>query len=257
MRAARREVRRVGALRFLDVAAFRAYARLTLSAGDASWKAEALARLRAAYPAALDAVPTLVVSNPNAPEAQAFLEQVRPDIAIARCKVILKREIYEIARAGTFVLHPGICPEYRNAHGCFWALANRDLDRVGVTLLKVDRGVDTGPIYLQAGYDFDEVRESHVVIQYRVVFENLEAIGRTLIALARGEHVAPVPTAGRTSAVWGQPRLTDYLRWKRAARQQSARRDGSPRQAVKTCPTGTESPSVGWGCTPRRDEAAN
>ena len=41
VRAARREVRRVGALRFLDVAAFRAYARLTLSAGDASWKAEA------------------------------------------------------------------------------------------------------------------------------------------------------------------------------------------------------------------------
>jgi methionyl-tRNA formyltransferase len=219
LRAARREIRRVGALRFLDVAAFRLYARLTQSAGDAAWKAQELARLRAAYPADLDAVPTRVVSNPNAPEAKAFLQQLRPDIAIARCKVILKREIYEIPRAGTFVLHPGICPEYRNAHGCFWALANRDLARVGMTLLRVDPGIDTGPIYLQAGCDVDEVRETHTVIQYRVVTENLNAIGRTLVTLARGERVPAVPTAGRTSAVWGQPRLTDYLRWKRAARR--------------------------------------
>ena len=218
LRAARREIRRVGVLRFLDVAAFRAFARLTQSARDAAWKAQELARLRAAYPADLDAVPTLVVSNPNSPEAKAFLQRLAPDIAVARCKVILEREVYEIPRAGTFVLHPGICPEYRNAHGCFWALANRDLERVGMTLLRVDRGIDTGPVYLQAGYDYDEVRESHTVIQYRVVTENLDAVGRTLTALARGAHVPPVPTVGRTSAVWGQPRLTDYLRWKRAAR---------------------------------------
>ena len=71
--------------------------------------------------------------------------------------MILKRTIFEIPRAGTFVLHPGICPEYRNAHGCFWALANRDLDRVGMTLLRVDAGIDTGPVYLHGTCDFDEV----------------------------------------------------------------------------------------------------
>jgi methionyl-tRNA formyltransferase len=221
-RAARREMRRVGPLRFLDVAAFRVYARLALSSRDAAWKAEQLGRLKAAYPAALAEIPRVVVSSPNGPEARAFLERLSPDIAIARCKVILSREIYEIPRAGTFVLHPGICPEYRNAHGCFWALANRDVDRVGMTLLKVDPGIDTGPIYLQAGCAFNEVDESHVVIQYRAVFDNLDAIGNTLRALCRGEAIQPVPTAGRTSATWGQPRLSDYVRWKRAARRASA-----------------------------------
>ena len=110
------------------------------------------------YPAALDAVPRLVVSTPNSREARVFLAALQPDLAIARCKVILKPEIFEQPRVGTFVLHPGICPEYRNAHGCFWALANRDLDRVGMTLLRVDTGIDTGPIYLQASYDLDEVQ---------------------------------------------------------------------------------------------------
>jgi hypothetical protein len=218
-RAARREIRRVGILRFLDVVAFRAYARVVLARGDAAWKEREIERLRARYPATLRSVPRVVVSTPNSPEARQFLADLRPDLAIARCKVILEPEIFEQPRVGTFVLHPGICPEYRNAHGCFWALANRDMHRVGMTLLRVDRGVDTGPIYLQASYDLDEVRESHIVIQYRAVLENLDAIGRTLVALCRGEAVTPVSTTGRRSATWGQPRLTDYLRWKWIARR--------------------------------------
>jgi hypothetical protein len=216
-RAALREIRRVGALRFLDVVAFRLYARLFLSAADEAWKRAQVERLRALYPADLDGVPRLVVSSPNSAAARDFIAGLRPDLAIARCKVILKREIFELPRAGTFVLHPGICPEYRNAHGCFWALANRDLDRVGMTLLRVDAGIDTGPVYLHGTCEYDEVADSHVVIQYRAVVDNLDAIGRTLTAIGRGEFVAPVPTAGRRSAEWGQPQLTKYWRWKRAA----------------------------------------
>jgi methionyl-tRNA formyltransferase len=222
-RAARREIKRVGWLRFLDVVAFRAFARLGLARRDAAWKASELQRLRQRYPADLEAVPRIVVSSPNSEESRAFLERLRPDLAIARCKIILKRAIFEVPRVGTFVLHPGICPEYRNAHGCFWALANRDLDRVGMTLLRVDPGVDTGPIFLHGTYDFDEVEESHTVIQYRTVLENLGAIGHTLRSLCRGEHVAPVQTDGRTSATWGQPHLTAYLRWKWIARRSRVR----------------------------------
>jgi hypothetical protein len=218
-RAARREVRRVGWLRFVDVIAFRAFARLRLARRDAAWKESELQRLRQRYPADLESVPRIVVSSPNSDESRTFIERLRPDIAIARCKVILKRAIFEVPRAGTFVMHPGICPEYRNAHGCFWALARRDLHRVGMTLLRVDPGVDTGPVFLHGTYDFDEVAESHSVIQYRAVFENLDAIGAVLTSICRGEHVEPVNTDGRESAVWGQPRLTTYLRWKWNARR--------------------------------------
>jgi formyl transferase-like protein len=218
-RASRREIRRVGWLRFVDVVAFRAFARLRLARRDGAWKDSELQRLRQRYPADLESVPRIVVSSPNSDESRTFIERLRPDIAIARCKVILKRAIFEVPRAGTFVMHPGICPEYRNAHGCFWALARRDLHRVGMTLLRVDPGVDTGPVFLHGTYDFDEVAESHSVIQYRAVFENLDAIGAVLRSICRGEHVEPVKTDGRESAVWGQPQLTAYLRWKWNARR--------------------------------------
>lgn len=217
-RTARRELRRVGIRRFLDVLAFRAFYRARLRRADATWIQDEVKRLRSVYPARLAGVPVLEALTPNTPEVRRFLESARPDLVIARCKFILKPEIFTIPATGTFVLHPGICPEYRNAHGCFWALANRDLERVGMTLLRVDAGVDTGPVYLHASYKFDEVRESHMVIQYRVVLENLEAIAATLMAAWRNE-ARPLSTAGRRSAVWGQPWLTAYRRWKRAARQ--------------------------------------
>ena len=156
----------------------------------------------------------MTVSSPNSAEARTFLRERQPDLAIARCKVLLDRETYEIPRAGTFVLHPGICPEYRNAHGCFWALANGDAGRVGMTLLRIDDGIDTGPVYLHGTCDYDERSDSHIVIQQRAVVDNLDAIARTLTALASGEDVRPIDTTGRRSAVWGQPRLTAYLRWK-------------------------------------------
>lgn len=216
--AAKREFRRSGWLGFLDVLAYRIFARVRLHAGDERWKDRQVGILKSRYPTALQDIPRVVVTNPNSDLVCDFLEFLRPDIVIARCKFILKPEIFGLARVGAFALHPGVCPEYRNAHGCFWALVNRDVDRVGMTLLKIDHGIDTGPVYLQAGYPFDEVAESHNVIQYRVVVENLDRIAAVLIDLFNGVQVEPMPTEGRKSAVWGQPRLSDYLRWKRAAR---------------------------------------
>ena len=128
-RAVRREMRRVGPWGLIDVVAFRALARVVHGrrdrelGGGRSWIgcASGIRPTSARYR-------QLTVSSPNSVEARAFVERVQPDLAIARCKVLLDRGRSTRSRErGTFVLHPGICPEYRNAHGCFWALANRDL----------------------------------------------------------------------------------------------------------------------------------
>ena len=217
--SARRERRRSGWLGLLDVLAFRAYYAATIRRSDTRWVTQTVEALEARYPADLSGVPRLFVATPNDEAVRAFLSRLQPDLVIARCKMLLRPEVFQIARQGTFVLHPGICPEYRNAHGCFWALVRRDLGRVGMTLLRVDKGVDTGPVFLHAGCGFDEVRDSHMTIQYRVVVENLDAIARKLREVAQGE-AEPLPTAGRPSAVWGQPRLSAYWHWKRAARRE-------------------------------------
>lgn len=211
----KRELRRLGLLRFLDVLAMRLYYRLALAATDRSWLDDSLAALHGRFGRA-PGVAELRVSDANAPEVGDFLRKHAPDVMIARSKQLLARRIYRIPRHGSLVMHPGICPEYRNAHGCFWALAERDLDRVGLTLLRIDAGVDTGPIYGYFTYPFDESRESHVRVQYRMVLENLDAIAQKIRDIVTGE-ARPVDVAGRASGTWGQPWLSRYLRWKRAA----------------------------------------
>ncbi len=200
-----REVRRVGWWRFLDVLAFRAFYRLTQAASDRRWERDALDRLRIAYPPASGA-PEIVTASPNSPEAFAFIAAQQPDLMIARCKTLLSQHIFTIPRLGTFVMHPGICPEYRNAHGCFWAMATGDRGNVGMTLLRIDTGVDTGPVFGYFRVDPAPI-ESHVVTQHRVVLDHLDAVRDKLLEIEAGT-ATPIDTAGRSSTAWGQPWLT-------------------------------------------------
>jgi hypothetical protein len=219
-RRIRREIQRVGLLRFADVLAFRVYYRLFLAGPDRQWEEQTAARLAREYPDIPPDTSTLVTTNPNSPEAEAFIRRAEPDIMIARCRALLAARIFTVPRTGTFVMHPGICPEYRNAHGCFWALASGDRAKVGMTLLKIDKGVDTGPVY---GYFHCALHEdeSHIVIQDRTVFDNLPRIAQRLTEIAGGQAV-PIDTRGRPSGEWGQPWLTRYPRFRRTLRERSA-----------------------------------
>ena len=217
-----REIARVGPLRFLDVLAFRLYYRLFERPADCRWEARALDCLRRSFPEPAG-VPALLVSSPNSIDAEAFIRDRRPDLVLARCKTLLKEQIFTLAPLGTYVLHPGVCPEYRNAHGCFWARAAGDDENVGATLLQIDRGIDTGPVfgYFRVAVD---PSESHVVTQHRVVLEHLDAIRDKLLDIAAGT-AAPIDTRGRRSATWGQPWLSAYLRMRFRASQRPRQRD--------------------------------
>ena len=216
-RRIKREIKRVGFWRFLDVVAFRLHYAVFLASTDRQWEENKLNELCQYYPEIPPSTPMLVSASPNTAEAREFLRNAAPDLTIARCKVILKEEIFTIPTHGTFAMHPGICPEYRNSHGCFWALANDDLEHVGMTLLRIDRGVDTGPTFGYYRCNYDEGKESHIVIQHRTVFDNLDALKEQLVRIHQGRAI-PIDVNGRKSAAWGQPWLTKYFHWKQAAK---------------------------------------
>jgi hypothetical protein len=213
-----REIQRVGLFRFFDVVAMRIYYKVFLYKKDRDWQNRQLHKLCSIYPEIPKNTQVLYTHSPNSKESEEFISKMSPDIMIARCKRILKDKIFTIPTKGTFVLHPGICPEYRNAYGCFWALANDELDKVGMTLLKVDKGVDTGPVYGYYGYKYDEVNESHAIIMWKVVLDNLNKIQKKLEEIYI-DHPAAIDISGRPSGMWGQPWLTQYLKWKYKARR--------------------------------------
>jgi hypothetical protein len=217
MRKLRVEYRRLGFFRFLDVLLFRLVYQFRHARRDKEWVKHKVDDLRKRYPVDLGPVPRLFAFDPNTEAVRAFIMDLQPAFMLARCKTILKPEIFAIPEHGTYALHPGICPVYRNRHGCFWALVNRDLSQVGMTLLKVDAGIDTGAVYLQCSYPYDETNESHIVIQHRVVLENLAAIGKVLQGISN--HSAyPTKLRPSRSCNWGQPWFSAYLHWQRCAR---------------------------------------
>ena len=100
-RAARREIRRVGLLGFLDVVAFRAFARCAWHDGDTAWEARTVEELRRRYPVDLEDVPHISPWRRRIQRRRPHLSRaLQPDLVIARCKVILKPDIVALPRAG-------------------------------------------------------------------------------------------------------------------------------------------------------------
>lgn len=219
-RRIQREIQRVGWLRFLDVLAFRFYYKLFMAKRDHEWERKTLASLCERFPPLTQATTIIKAPSPNSPDVEKTLRELQPDIVIARCKSLLKESVFTIPTRGTYVMHPGICPQYRNAHGCFWALAKKDRGNVGMTLLKIDKGIDTGPVYGYYRCDFDETRDSHHVIQHKVVFDNLDALADKLREINQGQATT-LDTKGLPSHEWGQPWLSAYFGYLRQARKKS------------------------------------
>lgn len=214
----RRELKRVGFLRMLDVLAFRVYYRGLFAKADDAWLQQRIDDLVRRYPQPPSTLKVLRTADPNSPEVEAFLADLAPDLMVARCKRLLKARIFSRPAKGTFVLHPGVCPEYRNSHGAFWALARGEVDKVGLTLLQIDNGVDTGPVYGYFSCAFDAARDSHLVITMRLVLDNLDALREALLQIHAGT-ARPIDTTGRRSGTHGQPWLTSYLAWRRRAKR--------------------------------------
>lgn len=210
-RRLRREWKRSGAVGMADVLAFRAFYRLAHANKDRELEQSMLNKLLVQYPRHAENTPVLEVEDPNCREVRDFLAAAQPDVVLARCKHLLRESIFSIPRHGTYVLHPGICPQYRNAHGCFWALSEGDLSNLGSTILRIDKGIDTGPVYAHYRIRTRTPKESHVILQHRSVVENLDPAMKALEEICVGTR-KPIDTSADKSAVWGQPKLSAYIR---------------------------------------------
>jgi len=79
---------------------------------------------------------------------EAYLD-LGPDLVIlAFVTDIIPEALLDIPSIGTICYHPSLLPRHRGASGINWAVIQGDT-RTGLTILWVDKGIDTGPILLQ------------------------------------------------------------------------------------------------------------
>lgn len=68
---------------------------------------------------------------------------------------IIPNEILEIPKFGVLNVHPSLLPKYRGASPIESALLD-GIDETGVTIIKLDDGVDHGPILAQTAFKIDK-----------------------------------------------------------------------------------------------------
>jgi methionyl-tRNA formyltransferase len=92
------------------------------------------------------------VLQPERARNEDFIEEIRklePDlIAVAAFGQILPKTLLEIPRFGCLNVHTSLLPRYRGAAPIQWAILNGDPE-TGVTIMKMDEGLDTGDIITQ------------------------------------------------------------------------------------------------------------
>lgn len=142
--------------------------------------------------------------------AEEVLEDIRllePDLGLIYGSPILKPALFEIPTFGTLGIHHGKVPEYRGKKTTFWAIYNGE-EMAGVTIQKVNAGLDTGEI----------VKQGEVPIGHRsqgAIWNELEALGLDLYIQAILEVKTGTasyhPQLGKKSKLYQDPKLGDIL----------------------------------------------
>jgi methionyl-tRNA formyltransferase len=81
-------------------------------------------------------------------EFRAQLEAIRPDaIVVVAYGRIIPQWMLDLPPLGNINLHGSLLPKYRGAAPIQWAIANGETT-TGVTTMRIDEGLDTGPLLL-------------------------------------------------------------------------------------------------------------
>ncbi len=134
------------------------------------------------------------------PEAIQQLRAWAPDvIVVAAFGQILRPEVLDLPPHGSINVHASLLPRWRGASPIVAAILNGDKE-TGITIMRMDPGLDTGPILSQRAVPI-EPTDTAGSLAGKLAPLGAELLSETLPAyLAGKQQPRPQPEAGATSA---------------------------------------------------------
>lgn len=160
-----------------------------------------------------------VYQPPNLRGEEAY-EQIgawAPDvIVVAAYGQILRQRMLDLPRLGCINIHASLLPKYRGAAPINWCIV-RGEDESGVTIMQMERGLDTGPMLLKRAVEIGLEMSS------QDLHDELSEMGSTMIvevmdALARGPVLAEVQEDELSSYAPMLTKEAGRIDWARDAR---------------------------------------
>jgi methionyl-tRNA formyltransferase len=158
----------------------------------------------------------------NDPAVLPVLEAAAADVfVVVAYGQILSPTLLALPRLGAVNVHASLLPRYRGPAPIQWAIINRD-GQTGVTTMRMDAGLDTGPILLSAATPIDPA-ETAATLYPRLADMGAELLVATLARMAAGNLI---PTPQDSAAATYAPLLTKAdgrIDWTRPAAEIEAR----------------------------------
>lgn len=132
------------------------------------------------------------VFQPEKIKADAAYEEIKrlaPDVVvIIAYGQIISQRLIDIPRLGWINLHASLLPKYRGAAPINWAIVNGET-RTGVTSMRIDAGLDTGPMLLKYETEIG-AEETAPELTARLAEAGAPLVAETLRGLESGSIVA-------------------------------------------------------------------
>jgi methionyl-tRNA formyltransferase len=141
-----------------------------------------------------------VLDPPKPRDVRAELEAARPDaIVVVAYGHIFRTWLLALPRLGCINVHFSLLPRHRGPAPLAWAILEGDAE-TGVTIMRMDDGVDTGPVFLR---EREAIRgdDTQATLGARLAELGARLLSRTLGGLADGSaRAAPQPAQGASHA---------------------------------------------------------
>lgn len=149
------------------------------------------------------------VPSVNSDSTIAELERLLPAVVVVNGTRIIQQKVLGCVDAVFLNTHAGITPMYRGVHGGYWALACEDASNCGVTIHKVDKGIDTGSIVAQTTIypTSEDTFSTYPFLQTAAAIPMLEKAVKDALA---GQLSTAAPSSGK-SRLWSHPTAWQYL----------------------------------------------
>lgn len=143
-------------------------------------------------------VPVLQPARVRSVETVAEITALQPELGVlADYGQIVPRALLDLPAGGILNLHPSLLPRHRGATPIPATIAAGDLEG-GVSIIRMDDGIDTGPIVAARGWPLDG-RERAPALEARAAAEGAALLRETIANWLDGVAVArPQPAEGVT-----------------------------------------------------------
>jgi methionyl-tRNA formyltransferase len=131
-------------------------------------------------------IPVIQPNRLKEPAAWEQLQAWQPDlIVVAAFGQILRQNVLDLPRQGSINVHASLLPRWRGAAPIQAAILNGDRT-TGVTIMKMDAGVDTGAILKQREITIDP-QDNTETLSARLAQAGAELLAETLSGYLKGE----------------------------------------------------------------------